>query len=151
MCPKSQIKRQSGYLMPMAIFIIVIMGGLALTISRFSGQMSIATVQEAVAVQTFFAAESGAQLAMHQLLFDSTQSIIQVLAQANCGNLTTPPLLPIQLTGAGLNSCTVALTCSFTIEGVPQSISYFSITSAAECGSGTVKAQRSVKVTAFLE
>ena len=136
--------------MPVAIFIIVIMGGLALTISRFSGQVSLATAQEAVTVQTFYAAESGAQLAMHQLFFDSAQSITQVVAQANCAALTTPPLSPIQLTGAGLNNCIVALTCSFTEQGVP-SISYFSLTSSAQCGLNQISAQRTLAVSSFIE
>ena len=150
MCPKSQIKKQKGYLMPMAIFIIVIMGGLALTISRFSGQVSLAVAQEAVTVQAFYAAESGAQLAMHQLFFDSTQSITQVLAQANCLALTTPPSSPIQFTGAGLNNCSAALTCSFTEQGVPI-ISYFSLTSEAQCGLNQISAQRKVAVSSFIE
>jgi MSHA biogenesis protein MshP len=140
--------QERGFLMPVAIFIIVIMGGLALTISRFSGQTSIAVVQEAVSVQTFYAAESGAQLAMNKLLYSTTTVIDQTQALLNCTNLITAPSSPLTFTGAGLNNCSTALNCSANIDS---GISYFTLTSSATCGSGQISAQRTVEVASYVQ
>ena len=53
---------QRGFLMPLAVFILVAMSFFAVTISRLTGQAGIATTQEAITVASFYAAESGAQL-----------------------------------------------------------------------------------------
>ena len=47
-------KTQQGFLMPLAIFILVVMGLLALTVARTTSQTSLASSQEAITLQLSF-------------------------------------------------------------------------------------------------
>src|SRR5690554_3189730 len=70
MCPEkipTSFNRQRGFLMPVALFIIVIMGIYALILWRTTSQANLSAVQEVITVQAFYAAESGAQRGMAQL------------------------------------------------------------------------------------
>ncbi|RYZ93898.1 MAG: MSHA biogenesis protein MshP, partial [Moraxellaceae bacterium] len=78
MFPKSFRKNQQGFLLPLAIFIIVVMGLFALVVSRNTIQSNTAAVQEAISTQTFYAAESGAQRGMQVLFFPDASSRQQV-------------------------------------------------------------------------
>src|SRR5688572_6083448 len=69
---KPSINNQRGFLLPLALFILVVMGVLALTISRTSTQIQISGVQEFTNVQSFYAAESGAQRGMQALFLTNT-------------------------------------------------------------------------------
>ena len=46
-------KKQQGWLMPMAAFIVVVMGLLAVGLSRIGTQSSFAQVQEQISIQAF--------------------------------------------------------------------------------------------------
>ena len=112
---------QRGFLMPLAIFILVAMGFFAITISRVTGQTAIATTQEAVSVASFYAAESGAQYAMNQLFYDA---------------------------GSAISRASIACTRN---TDAANTTSYYLVQSQAGCGSASVTAQRSVEISATMK
>lgn len=120
---------QQGFLIPLALFILVGMLALALAASRLTGQSSTSATLELLSTQAFFAAESGGQYALHQVSFNS------VCAAATLN--FTPP---------GLQSCTATITCT-QIPGT----AIYTITSMGSCGAGDMDAQREIEISANMQ
>jgi MSHA biogenesis protein MshP len=91
MYPNSLQQKQQGFLLPLALFIVVVMGLFALVLSRNTIQTGTSTVQEMVSTQAFYVAESGAQLGMQNLFFPDP-SVRQQVDQ-RCVNLITAPII----------------------------------------------------------
>ena len=66
------VKNQRGFLIPTALFIVVALGALAISIARMAGSANSIALREALSAQAFFAAESGAQLALYNLFNGAT-------------------------------------------------------------------------------
>lgn len=146
MFPKKPINYsgQCGFLVPLAAIIVVGLGVLAIAISRLSGQAATATTQEGLAVQAYYAADSGAQYAMNQVFFSATD---KTAADANCAALVGSSL---NYSAPGLTLCSSDITCSTsTVAG--STASYYVITSAATCGSGDSFAERTIAVSAYMQ
>lgn len=139
--------RQGGWLMPMAAFIIVVMGLLAAGMARVGSQTSIAGAQEQVTVQTFYAAESGAQYAMNRLFYDTTAAVSRTSASNACTDLSGTVL---NLDAVGMLDCQVVVSCEESVDA-GDTTSFFRIGSAASCGAAPVSAERTVEVSAFLQ
>lgn len=146
MCPEYALRRQRGFLMPLAVFIIVIMGGLALTMSRTVSQSNTSVIQTAIAMQAFYAADSGAQWGMNRLFYNAGTPLSRAAVDASCAALTGQSL---NFATDGLRNCNVQLQCARTIDASDTS-SYYLISSAAHCGSAPIDAQRTVEVSAFM-
>lgn len=144
MFPNNISKKEKGFLVPLAAIIVVGLGVLALAISRISGQGATSTVQEGLAVQTFYAADSGAQYGMNRLFFSATT---RAQADTNCANLAGSTL---NYSVPGLSLCSSNVTCSVSNDA-GNTTSYYLITSAASCGSGDTRAERSIAVSAFMK
>jgi len=138
---------QRGFLMPLAIFILVALGFFAITISRVTGQTAIATAQEEMSVASFYAAESGAQFGMNQLFYDTGSTISRVSVDANCTAVNGSNLM---FTASGLGGCSAAITCTRSVDAA-NTTSYYRIQSQSGCGSGVVSAQRTVEVSAYMK
>lgn len=136
--------RQRGFLIPLALFILVGMLALALAASRLTGQSSTSSTLELLSTQAFYSAESGGQYAMHRLFFNASN---QAAVDANCGALTT--LLNFAGSSAvGLRSCQAQVSCTMTTTA---GISFYTITSAGSCGSGEMSAQRTIEISAYMQ
>ncbi len=144
----SKVKSQRGYLMPVAIFIIVILAGLAITLSRFSGQSDTAVIQEAISVAAFNAAESGGQYAMNRLFYSTTTSPTRTLVDANCTAINGTSL---NFSAVGLGDCSADLTCNVSANLPTNTISYYTVTSAGQCGVSPINAQRVVELASSLQ
>lgn len=142
MAPKS-IQHQQGFLIPLAIFIVVAMGVLALTISRFSSATFSSAVQEVLSVQTLYAADSAAQYGVHSVTFDVAN---RAVADTRCTALNGTAL---NFSGASLNSCSAQLTCE-RVTNVGGGVRVYRIESTAECGAGNLTSLRRVEVGAQL-
>ena len=138
---------QHGFLMPLAIFILIAMGFFAITISRVTGQTAIATTQEAISIASFYAAESGAQYAMNQLFYDTGSTISRGSVDANCTAVNGSNL---NFTVNGLNGCSTSIVCARSIDAA-NTTSYYRIQSQANCGSAAVSAQRNVEISAYMK
>ncbi|MFL0808810.1 MAG: pilus assembly PilX N-terminal domain-containing protein [Agarilytica sp.] len=139
---RSLVAKQRGFLIPVAMLLVVGIGVLALTISRITSQSSISAYNEGISLQAFYAAESGAYFGMNQLLFNVT---LRTAADTNCINLDGSTLNGL---ANGLQACSVSITCSAdTVGGDPQS--FYTIVSTASCGAGEIYAERSVEVKSY--
>jgi MSHA biogenesis protein MshP len=143
MCPKLRIrcvparKKQSGFLMPLALFILLGLGALALAISRLGAAQFSSAVQEGLSVQAFYAAESAAQLAMHHIIFDTQDKAAADSACASINGTTQT------FSAVGLNECSARIVCAI-VANVGDSAGIYRLESAATCGSGLMAAERSV-------
>lgn len=135
-------RSQRGFLLPVAMVLIVGIGVMAIAINRIASQSSQSSVAEGLSVQAFYAAESGAQLAMSRLLFNVNS---RALVDANCAALDGTSL---NFTASGLQACSTTLSCSISnVAGNPQN--FYTLVSDASCGSGDLAAERSVEVKTF--
>ena len=147
--------------MPLAIFIIVVMGIFALAISRTTIQSSTSSSLELVSTQAFYAAESGTQRAMQTLFFPDASSRQQV--DTRCTNLNVTH----NFTVPGLNGCSAVVTCTCRFQdnsdckpitaanytaaaATARTTSFYNITSEATCGSGALRAVRTIEAGSFL-
>lgn len=133
--------------MPLAIFILIVMGFFAITISRLTGQTAIATTQEAISVAAFYAAESGAQYGMNQLFYDTGSALSRASVDASCTALSGSVF---NFAVNGLNGCDATVTCTRSVDAA-NTTSYYRLQSQANCGSGGVSAQRTIEVSAYMK
>ncbi|UTA46577.1 MSHA biogenesis protein MshP [Simiduia sp. 21SJ11W-1] len=132
--------------MPLAIFIVIAMGVLAIAVSRNIAQSSNSTLQAMVAIQAFYAADSGAQFGMNQLFYSQSAQLTRTQVDANC-NAINGQL--VSYSAQGLNNCSASLSCSVSA-GPANVTSYYTLSSDASCGDGVINSQRSVQVSAFM-
>lgn len=121
--------------MPLALFILVGLGALALTISRLSSGQFSSAVQETLSVQAFYAAESASQLAINRILFTATS---KANADLNCASVNGSS---INYSAAGLNGCSALLACAL-VANSGDSAGIYQVTSMATCGGGHLVAER---------
>lgn len=144
--PFACARKQRGFLIPLAIFIVVVMSLFAVALWRTTVQTSLSGAQEMVTVQAFYAAESGAQNGMQELFFpdDSNRGAID----ARCTALS----LTASFAGiAGLNNCSAQVSCT-CVDCNPAGVtSFYTITSVGSCGSGLMSAVRTVRVGSFMD
>ncbi len=125
---------QRGFGLPLAVFIITVLAliGAAMVALTRTGQEAVSS--EIQSVRAFYAAESGAQTALTQVLPLSGGSI----GVAGCNALSLNPAF----TAPGLDGCTASVSCSGqTVDGKD----YYLITSLGECrfgGSGNTARRR---------
>lgn len=141
---KIMYQSQRGFLIPLALFILVVMGLLALTISRTSMQTQTSAVQEMMSVQAFYAAESGAQRGMQRLFFNA--SISRTDVNGRCANWNQT----YNFTSNGLKACSAQVSCSFTNDA-GNIRSFYTITSVGRCGVDQYRAERTIRVGSFME
>lgn len=133
-------RRQGGFLLPLAMFIVVGLAVLALAMSRTGSNTMTAIVQESISTQAFFAADSGAQYAMHQTLFNAADG---AEAESRCNAVDGSSLA---FDADGLRNCSARLTCT-RLDSIGDN-HIFTVQSAARCGSGTLWAERTIEVGA---
>ncbi|MEN0035825.1 MAG: MSHA biogenesis protein MshP [Cellvibrio sp.] len=131
--------------MPLALFIIVVMGVLALTISRTAIQTQNTSIQEYTNVQAFYAAESGAQRGMQRLFFNT--DITRASVTTRCTNLNETFNLN---TINGLRSCTAQVRCVAAAD-VTNVSTFYRITSVGQCGQNEFISERTIEVGAHQE
>lgn len=139
MCPEpfntSLRKTQRGFLLPVALFIIVVMGFAALTMMRTTSQTNVSAVQELVSTQALYAAESGLQAGLSELFYPDASNRDEV--DGRCDNLD----LVLDFSGVeGLNICSVDVQCDRIEAGT------YRLRSGGTCGSGDISANRDLEV-----
>lgn len=129
MSPESRKFKQQGFGLPATIFIIVILAMIILAMSDLNQASSRAFVQDYQSQRAFYAAESGAQVALNRIFQPG----------GGCG------ASPISFSRDGLIDCSAALSCTRVDVGV---VTYHTVTSTGTCGSGDDIAQRRIQVRA---
>lgn len=139
--------RQRGWLMPVAAFIVVVMGLLAAGLAGIVSETSVGGAQESISLQTFYAAESGAQYGMNRLFYDTVSPISRTNADANCTAVNGNTL---SFSAPGMSGCQTTITCSVTVDA-GSATSFYAISSNARCQLGDVNANRIIDVSAYLK
>lgn len=143
-------KSQRGFLIPLAIFILVVMSFFAIALWRTTVQTTLSGAQELISVQAFYAAESGAQYAMNQL-FDPGIPVTRENADNACTSMTSFVSGPNFSSIAGLNGCSVQVRCECNRCGAGNTVSYYTLISEGQCGANLLSATRSIRVSSFME
>lgn len=154
MCPDllkktcmAPVNRQRGFLIPLALFIVVVMGFLALALTRTSTQTGLASAQELMSVQAFYAAESGAQRGMNKLFPPGAIDRAGVNGRCTSGFTETLNFPGVQ----GLSACSAEISCVCMSCNPTDATSFYTITSVGSCGAGVVSAERTIRVGSFLD
>lgn len=123
--------------MPVALFIVVGLGALALAITGMGSASASNVTLAAITTQALYAAESGAQLSAHQLLFNVTEPGV---ADNKCGEIDGTELT---FSAVGLSSCEVRISCERRGGGnAPKPL--YAVESVAACGGGDLRAERRI-------
>ena len=132
------LSRQRGAGLPMAIFLITVMALVVVTIAQLqetTGEMESLDIQSA---RAFYAAESGAQLALTRVIpKDADQNI----DPGNC----TSDIYQQNFSEGGLAGCSARVDCEWvdSDEGIIAILS-----STGSCGSGLDQSRRQIEVRA---
>ncbi|MFT5419319.1 MAG: MSHA biogenesis protein MshP [Candidatus Endobugula sp.] len=153
-----QHKNQKGFLLPVALFIIVVLGGMAIIISKKVSQSTSTYLLNSISAQTFYATESGAQAGLHELFYlDSDRQLVD----GRCAAMSISQTLNV----VGLKNCVVTVSCEcryenngvcdnnnsahyLGISGITHS--FYTLNSAAQCGVEPVISQHRIEVGASL-
>jgi MSHA biogenesis protein MshP len=133
--------KQRGFLIPVALFIVIGLGALAVAIARMGAGTQSAVIQEAISVQALLAADSGVQYALNQLLFDATS---RTQVDARC--IAIDPQ-SISFIAVGLAGCIATLDCQ-QVSNTGGTARIYQLQSSAVCGSGDLMTHRIVAVKA---
>lgn len=128
------IRVQQGIGLPIALFVITVLALLVVGMAQLQQATGQAVSLQIQSQRAFFAAESGAQLA-----------VAEVLDSASCAGV---PAEQVYANGA-LRECKARLSCAATAPlAIPGSGSnrVYTLTSVGECGSGNELASRTVEV-----
>lgn len=140
MCPESGFNKQNGVGLPVALFIITVLALLVLGMAQLQQSSSEAVSLQIQSQRAFFAAESGAQAGVANVLNDSDPPSV-CPASGSSWSVNFP--------SAALAGCAAAISCSSAdtpgIGGTGGNRVY-SLASAGQCGSGPDRAERSVEV-----
>lgn len=127
--------KQRGIGLPATVFIISILALILAALSDLNVSSTLSFTQSFQSQRAFYAAESGAQIGLNRIFVGGTtcnNSIADIDFDSGGANL-------------GLDNCTADLSCSIlTVDG----INYYTLDSAAVCGSGFEQAERSIQVRA---
>ena len=144
------LKKQEGFLLPVALFIILVVGGAALLMSQQLTQSSRSSLFTIHTTQSLYAAEMGAQLGAHQLRFPNVD---RQQMDSRCLALS----INRDFTEDGINQCTIQVSCNCRYDndtacnagdinnyngatGVNNS--YYQLSSEATCGLGNFRARQ---------
>lgn len=128
---------QRGSLLLMAIFTMMVLGGLSMALLKMSASQQTMTSREVLGARAWFAASSGNEWAMTQLFPLATNE--NLLPAPSCAFANLAPTTGINFTAKGLKGCKVFVTCKVKVEGL---ISQYHIESKGECGTGEFKVVR---------
>lgn len=119
---KSIAYRAKGFMLPVAIFLLVTLAALVGYSMRLSLLAQMGTIQDVQGANAYLAARAGVEWAAYQVLGPGTNTMKSCIAS------------PTTLT---INNFTVLLTCSRTVpkdKGNTQDIGMYAITSTASIG-----------------
>jgi len=133
MCLNQPVKNK-GFGLPVAIFVITVLAMIVLAITRMDEASSLSFGQNFYSVKAFYAAESGAQIALSKRFSSSGVGVA-------CAN----PIYTQTFTTVGLEGCSVAVSCdSKTVGGQ----NYYTFQSTGVCGAGDEQTKRTIEVRA---
>lgn len=134
----------AGFLLPLALILLVGISFMAIAVSRLSGQTGTHATVEGLSVQAFYAAESAAQVGMSRLLYNVTT---RAQADVNCANMSG---VTVNYSVTGLSLCSATLSCLRTIDA-GDTTSYYRINSVGRCGVAQLLGEREIEIAASMQ
>lgn len=134
MCPDKLLKNQNGAGLPVALFIVTVLAFLVLGMSQLQQGSGESVSLQIQSQRAFFAAESGAQVAVRD-----------VLEVDSCGGVSSP----LDFDDAnGLQNCRSTIACESVTADIGGSggNTVYTITSTGQCGTGGDRSTRVVEV-----
>ena len=128
------LQAQRGSALVIAVFIIVVMLALVLSLSRLLISSSESVVYEVQGTRTLFAAQSGLELALPQLF--------PLTGAANCDAVTNS----INFSGAALQGCSTQISCDEYNDPTPGATPLYRLSSTASCVAGGFTTSRTVQI-----
>ncbi len=129
--------KQRGIGLPVALFVITVLALIVVALTDLEESSGISFSLDINSMRAFYAAESGAQVAMAEV-FPAGGAV------GTCSSISPTT---ISFSSSGLNGCTAVLTCNVDID-IDGGASYFTIGSIGSCGSGVDTAERVIVVRA---
>lgn len=136
----SHIKPQSGSMLVISLFVIIIMALLGLTMVRLLSASADAVVHEVYGARALLAAQSTLELTLKDA-FPLTQDGASVCSSQTKAYTNVP----------GLEKCLAFSSCTLTTGFKDETTQYYSFQSIGICSAGKVTASRTVAVDAILE
>jgi len=133
----SRWRRQRGVGLPMAIFLITVMALIVATIAQLQQSTGEAEALDILSTRAYYAAESGAQLAMTRVLPDDPDAQVSVTA-------CTDDVYQQGFDQGGLSGCSVSVDCTSVDDGAGRPLA--TLTSTGECGTAPEVARRTIEV-----
>lgn len=121
--------RQDGFLLPLVLFLIVVSSGAALLMSRQIERSALLTVDIILYEKSLYAAEIGAQLGMHHLLFGKESDLEQINPYEQCKTLNRHQRFQV----VEFKNCEVQTSCSS--QPISKGQRHYIIESEASCTS----------------
>lgn len=134
MCPKPHTQRGSALVV--AVFIIIVMLALVLSLSRLLISSSESVVYEVQGTRALFAAQSGLELSLTKLF------PIDLLEVAECLETRNVDFKDVN----GLNGCAGTINCGSYTTSEPNPTVLYRLTSTASCEAGGFVASRTVQI-----
>lgn len=134
MYPERMHHRQTGAGLPVALFIITVLALLVIGMAQLQESSGKAVSLQIQSQRAFFAAESGVQVAVADVLYEGR---------------ACPSSWVLNFTEAALSSCSAQLTCTTEdatgVSGIDGDVLY-TLNSLGRCGTGADAAERIVEV-----
>jgi len=127
--------KQRGSALVIAVFIIVVMLALTLSLAQLLRSGSDTVVYEVQGSRSLFAAQSALELALTELFPLNG-------ATTGCAGLT----INYAFSGAALQSCNASVSCRAYTDSSPGEATLFQLASTANCIAGDFQTQRTVQV-----
>ena len=127
--------QQRGSALVIAVFVIVVMLALTLSLSRLLLSGSETVVYEVQGTRTLFAAQSGLELALTELFPLSAPT-------ANCTAVSTGRTF----SGPALQGCSVTISCAGYTAPVADAVPIYKLVSTADCSAGGFQTRRTVQL-----
>ena len=128
------VSKQRGIGLPVALFVITVLALIVVALTDLEESSGVSFSLDINSMRAFYAAESGAQVAMAQI-FPAGGST------GSCSSISSP----VSFSAPGLNGCRARLLCSREVDGA---VSYFTLQSTGACGTGKDTAERVTVVRA---
>ncbi|GAA6184451.1 MSHA biogenesis protein MshP [Aliiglaciecola sp. NS0011-25] len=138
---QSSPKRQSGSMIIIALFVIIVMAILGLTMVKLLSASADSVIHEVYGARALHAAQSSMERNIKEA-FPLTQD-----GSGSCDSLSTFSFASVP----GLQNCLSVSSCTLTTGFVDETTQYYHFESTGICTAGKVTASRTVAVDAIVE
>ncbi len=140
-------KHQQGYMIIMAMFIIVVMGMLALNLMQLKRSNQSTLTREYLGMQAWFLSHSAGEWALTQMYpLNESASISELESRCTALNQSTHTDTALNALANNQPCSKPKVSCVNPNSNLPPDLVYFQITTTAQCGTGYFQVQRGQQI-----